>query len=200
MTHAEENTQKLAAWISKWKLLIGLIGNWSYHLSDLLFTFGLSPEGHKVELKDCWSLPKFILSYNQVWKLHTPSSTIKISNPQSTTTNAEPHHTGAESEQSRGSAPVLDRRPSEIETNLSLEQLDINEAPTESRSMSIPSSVSEETEDDICLICRESSAPMREVVPCGHKFHEECIREVSHLCILNQTGYSEDSATQSHRC
>jgi hypothetical protein len=31
--------------------------------------------------------------------------------------------------------------------------------------------------DEICIICRESSdrTSMRDAVPCGHKFHEECI-------------------------
>ena len=39
------------------------------------------------------------------------------------------------------------------------------------------SSLMKPDDDEMCIICRESSdrASMGEAVPCGHKFHEECI-------------------------
>lgn len=58
------------------------------------------------------------------------------------------------------------------------DHLDISESITEvSPVPPDPSSLMEPDYDEICIICRESSdrTSMREAVPCGHKFHEECI-------------------------
>jgi hypothetical protein len=68
------------------------------------------------------------------------------------------------------------------EPDLTENHLDIGESIAEvSPVPSEPSSLMKPDHDEMCIICRESSdrTSMREAVPCGHKFHEECILLVS---------------------
>ena len=53
-----------------------------------------------------------------------------------------------------------------------------------------PSSLMKPDYDEMCIICRESfvRTSMREAVPCGHKFHEECILSVRNPCSPSANG------------
>ena len=82
-------------------------------------------------------------------------------------------------------SPTIGSEPDRAENHLDVVKTiaEVSSVPPE------PISLMRPDEDEICIICGETSNRncLREAVPCGHRFHQECILEVRNFLCRQRT-------------